>query len=69
MKIDVDVLRWRFLIVGFICLFFLIGAARFAVQKTAQYISSKKPQPWELQGTFPPGSLGDQIQQAQRLAR
>lgn len=69
MQIDVDVLRWRFLIAGFLCLFFLIGAARFVVSKTSQYISSKQPQPWELHGKFPPGSLGAQIQDAQKRAK
>lgn len=33
MKIDFDVIRWRFLIIGFIALFFLVGATRHVIKK------------------------------------
>lgn len=33
MKIDFDVIRWRFLVVGFIALFFVIGATRHIIKK------------------------------------
>ena len=66
MKLDYDIIRWRFLIIGFLCLFFLIGGTRYLINKINEYRSR---QPWELRGHFPPGSLGFQIQDAQKRAK
>lgn len=66
MKLDFEVIRWRFLIIGFLCLFFLIGAARFTVNKIRNY---KRTESWELKGTYPSGSLGAQVLDAQKRAK
>jgi len=66
MKIDFEVLRWRLLIIGFCILFFFIGATRYTYKKIKTYVNR---QPWELTGSFPPGSLGAQVQDAQKRAK
>lgn len=67
MKIDFDVLRWRFLFIGFIFLFFVIGAGRFLYHKAIYFL--KPPDYFELRGKFPVDSLGSQIQDAQRRSK
>lgn len=66
MKIDFDVIRWRFLIIGFIALFFLVGFYRYTSVKIKNYFNRES---WELSGNFPAGSLGAQVQDAQRRAK
>lgn len=63
MQFDASVIRFRFLIAGFILMFFSIGAVRFAY---FQYINFTQNRPHTLKDNFPPGSMADQVQQAQR---
>lgn len=66
MKIDFDVIRWRFLIVAFIALFFLVGSYRYTSVKIKNYFNRES---WELSGNFPSGSLGAQVQDAQERVK
>lgn len=66
MKIDFDVIRWRFLVFFFLILFFFIGAFRYSVKKYKQY---KFNQSFEFSGVYPSGSLGSQVQDALKRAK
>ncbi len=66
MKLDYDVIRWRFLIIAFLCLFFLIGGTRYVINKVKEYPDRE---PVEVRHSAPSASLTSQVLDAQRRAQ
>jgi len=66
MTFDADVIRWRFLVAGFLFLFFVIGGVRYTLKKVQNYTSRE---PSELRGNYPSASLATQVHDAQKRAK